>query len=153
MSSNTRELVTLGADIGGTDAFVATHDLVLYLRRLLKQNCRGPYGTTVKEFALVLRIDGSIQAWGKKGAEAVRFQQKNTYVTVEIFVPTDSWSGVEEADIRKTLAAGVTDAIESVVKVAERKRIEIDGSRLRNEAGEAAKQFLDFEGCCHSSAL
>lgn len=146
MNYNAAELVTLGADIGGKDAFVATHDLVLSLRRFLKQHCRGPYGATVREFALVLRIDGSVQAWGKKGAEAVRFQQQNSYVTADIFVPTESWSGVEVAEVRKTLAAGVIDAIDGIANFAEQRTIDIDGTRLRHEAGEATKHFLDCGG-------
>lgn len=64
MSSETRKLIALGADVGGKDAHGATHDSVLALRRLLQQKCKGPYGAAVKEFALVLRIDGCVQALG-----------------------------------------------------------------------------------------
>jgi hypothetical protein len=135
--------VTLGADIGGHDAFVATHDLILSLRGLLKQNCRRPYSAALQEVALVYRIDGSVQAWGKKGVEAVKFYKKRAYVSADIFVPADSWANLEVAEVRKNLAAGITDAVHAIVEGAERRKIEIESARLQREVGEAALLFLN----------
>ena len=141
MNSEARALVTLGADVGGKDAHEATHEYVLSLRRLLQQKCVGPYGTTVKEFALVLRIDGSVQAWGKSGADNSAFQRKGTFATADIFVPVSAWSGRDAANIRKVLAAGVVDAIETLAELAERKKIDIAIESLRRDVGDVAREF------------
>jgi hypothetical protein len=142
LNSETRYPVTLGADVGGKDAHEATNNYVLSLRRLLQQKCTGPYGATVKEFALVLRIDGSVQAWGKSGAENAAFRRKNTFATADIFVTVNEWSGRDAAHIRKVLATGVMDAIETLAELAERKKIDIAIDSLRRDVGAAEREFL-----------
>jgi hypothetical protein len=141
MNSEARALVTLGADVGGKDAHGATHEHVLSLRRLLQRKCVGPYGATVKEFALVLRIDGSVQAWGKSGADNAAFQRKGTVATADIFIPLSAWSGRDAATIRQVLAAGVVDAIETLAELSERQKIDIAIDRLRRDIGDAAREF------------
>lgn len=142
MNSETRDLVSLGADVGGNEAHEATNASVLALRRLLRKKCKGPYSASIQEFALVLRIDGSVQSWGKSGAENAAFRQKNTYATVDIYVPISEWSDHNAAHIRKVLASGVIDAIERLVELAQRKKIDIEINDLRRDVGAAAKEFL-----------
>lgn len=141
MNSAARTLVTLGADVGGKDAHGATHEHVLSLRRLLQQKCVGPYGATVKEFALVLRIDGSVQAWGKSGADNAAFQRKGTFATVDIFVPVSAWSSRDATKIRQVLVSGVVGAIEMLAELSERKKIDIAIDRLRQDIGDVALEF------------
>lgn len=141
MNSKTHALITLGADVGGKDAHGATHEYVLSLRRLLQQKCVGPYGDTVNEFALVLRIDGAVQAWGKCGAGNAAFQRKGAVATADIFVPVSAWSARDSANIRKVLAAGVVGAIEALAELSERKKIDIAIDRLRRDVGDVATEF------------
>lgn len=142
MNSETRDLVSLGADVGGKDAYEATNVSILALRRLLQKKCRGPYGVSIQEFALVLRIDGSVQAWGKRGAESAAFRRKNTFATVDFYIPISEWSGHDVAHIRKVLAAGVMEAIEKLVELAQRKKIDIASNDLRRDVDAAANEFL-----------
>lgn len=142
MSSENRALVTLGADVGGKDAHLTTHDFILYLRRLLQQKCKGPYSTVIKEFAFVLRIDGSVHAWGKSGAENAALLRKNAFATVDIFVPITEWADRDAAHIRKILAEGLMDAIEAIAKFAEGKQVNIDIHALRRDVGAATREFL-----------
>jgi hypothetical protein len=142
MSSEARALLTLGADVGGKDAHTATHEHVLSLRRLLQQKCLGPYGATVKEFALVLRIDGSVKAWGKSGADNAAFQRRGSFATVDIFLPESAWSGREAASIRKVLAVGVVAAIETLTELSEQKRIDISIDRLRQDVAAVVEEYL-----------
>ena len=142
MSTASRALITLGADVGGKDAHLATQECVLALRRLLQQRCVGPYGPTVSEFALVLRIDGSVKAWGKSGAENAAFQKKGSFATVDIFMPINAWSGCDSASIRKVIAMGVLGAIEALAELSEQKKIDIAIDRLRRDVGTVAVDYL-----------
>lgn len=90
----------------------------------------------------MLRIDGSVQAWGKRGAESAAFGRKNTFATVDIYVPMSVWSGHDAAHIRKVLAAGVMDAIEKLGELAQRKKIDIAINDLRQDVSAAANEFL-----------
>jgi|GEM_PF-5337029 len=85
------DLITLGADVGGKDAFNATHQHILALRNLLRKIDTSTTNGALKEIALVLRVDGSVQAWGKRGVDNISFLKKKSFVTVDIFVTTDIW--------------------------------------------------------------
>lgn len=86
------DLISLGADVGGKDAHLATHSHIMQLRKLLSEACRGCYGSAVHEIALVLRIDGSVQSWCKSGVENLKFLKKNSFISADIYVPSISWS-------------------------------------------------------------
>jgi hypothetical protein len=142
MTTEERDLVTLGADVGGKDAYAATNEAVLALRKLLTQKCKGPYGTTVKEIALVLRIDGSIQAWGKSGPEGAAFREKSTVATVDVFITAREWQSQDAHQVRRVLAKGTADAIEALAALAERRKIDIAIDRLRADVSAATVDYL-----------
>jgi len=142
MSSEARDVVSLGADVGGRDAHGATHEHILSLRRLLRQKCKASYSSIIKEFALILRVDGAMQAWGKRGVENVAFQRKRGIVTADIFVSIDEWSSSDASRIRMSLALGVRDAIEKVAEFVQRKKIDLAVDNLRLDVGAAIDEFL-----------
>jgi hypothetical protein len=51
--------ITLGVQTSREDD--RTEKPVLKMRKLLADNCRGPYSTEIREFALILRIGGEMQ--------------------------------------------------------------------------------------------
>lgn len=142
MSAENLESITLGADVGGKDAHTATHEHVLILRKLLRQECQGPYSQTIKQIAIVLRIDGSVQAWGKSGVETVAIQRKNTFATADIFVPREAWSTANSQELRHFLADGVKTAIERISKSAQDRGISLSHEGLQHDVGSAIDKFL-----------
>ena len=142
MSVESREPITLGADVGGKDAYSATHGHILALRKLLRQECRGPYSEIIKEFALVLRIDGSVQAWGKTGVEDVAMQKKNTFATADIFVPREVWSTNDAPNLRRFLASGVKAAVAKIATCAENRGVDVSREALERDVDTAVVKFL-----------
>jgi hypothetical protein len=138
----TKATVTLGADVGGKDADAATNADVLALRRCLEASCRGPYSTTFDEIALVLRIDGSVQAWNTRGVANVRLQRKLRYATADIFVPRSSWSSESTGTFRGDIAEGVTEAVSDIVARSLRAGDDIDADALLRDVATAKIQFL-----------
>ena len=110
------DFVTLGADVGGKDAFTATNQHVLALRSLLHQECSGSFGSPLKEISLILRVDGSVQSWGKRGVENVTFYKKKSSVTADIFVPVDVWATGDAVSLQLFLVDQVIHAIQLVVE-------------------------------------
>jgi len=133
--------VTLGADVGGKDADVATNADVLALRRCLEAECRGPYGKGFDEFALVLRIDGSVQAWDKRGVGNVRLQRRLRCATANIFVPRSSWSVECTRTFRRDIVEGVTKAIGEIVARALRAGDDIAADALCRDVATATMKF------------
>ena len=138
----TKATVTLGADVGGKDAHAATKGDVLALRRCLKAACSGIFGTAFDEFALVLRIDGSVQAWNRRGVDNVRLQRKLRYATADIFVPRSSWSGESAESFRSCIADGVTAAIGEIVSRALRAGDDIKSDALCRDVATATRAFF-----------
>ncbi len=137
--------VTLGADVGGKDADVATRDDVLALRRCLEAECRGPYGMVFHELALVLRVDGSVQAWNKIGVSNVRLQRHLRYATADIFMPRSSWEAVPPGAFRRHIADGVTTAVSEIVARALRAGDAVEGDALCRDVAAATRKFIGHE--------
>jgi hypothetical protein len=142
MTNKTSDFVTLGADVGGKDAFSATNQHVLALRSLLRQECAKASGSFLKEIALVLRVDGSVQAWGKSGVDNISFQKKKAFVTADIFVPVDIWSTGDTSNIRRFLVDQVTCAIRLVVEEVNRQGMISDGKTLEDSLENVRRQYL-----------
>jgi hypothetical protein len=143
MSETSKTVITLGADVGGKDAHEATHAHILAFRRLLSQRCAGPYSNTIKEIALVLRIDGAVQSWGKQGVEGVGLQKKNSFATADIYVPRESWASAEGGAFRSFLAVAVKEAICAVVECASGKGVDLNAADLDRDVAAAALSFQD----------
>lgn len=141
MSKHSEEVVTLGADTGGRDAYVATNEHVLALRRALAAACKGPYGKTVREIALVLRIDGSVQAWMRSGVDGLALKAAGTYATADIYVPRDAWAHQNVVSLRSFLAAEVTAAVSEIVGYITNKGIHIAGDELKSDVSSALMKF------------
>lgn len=139
--STGNESITLGADVGGKDAHLATHEHILALRKLLRQDCHGVYSYAIKEFALVLRVDGEIQAWGKSGVDGVKMGKKNSFVTADIFVPKEVWSESAHG-FREFIASGFQVAIEEIIKYAQGRGVDLSAEILRRDVGVALEKYL-----------
>ena len=141
MSDMNRAFITLGADVGGRDAHDATNAQVLTFRRMLADGCRGPYGGTIKEIALVLRIDGSIQAWGKRGVEGVALQKKGAFATADIYVFRDIWAANDLPALKSFLASGVKAAIAEIAEFAVHQGVELMREDLQRDVHQVALKF------------
>ena len=142
MMNDEKSAVTLGADVGGRDAFDATKKHVLALRQVLASACRGPYGGTYDEFALILRIDGSVQEWRKRGIANVRRQRRWRYVTADIFVPVSDWKGRPARGLRNLLAKDVETAMAAIIDRVTKAKDDVDVDRLLADVKRAIKQFV-----------
>ena len=141
MTESSRAFVTLGADVGGRDAFAATNEHVLALRCALAEFCEGPYGSAIQEVALALRIDGSVQAWMKSGVAGLAIRSKQAYATADIYVPREAWENQTAVSLRNFLAAEIVAAVSEIVLRLARKGIHIEGDELKADVRNAVMQF------------
>ncbi len=116
---------------------------ILPYRKLLRSSCRGPYSTNLREIALILRIDGAIDAWGKTGVEGVAVRSKLGYATADIYVPREAWASHDAAAFRRFLAEQVRCAISAIADRAHDRRIDIDRESLERDVANATQRFLE----------
>ena len=142
MNEEARDVISITVDVGGKDAHEATQKHILALRKLLHLNCSRSHTSAVKEFALLLRIDGSVHAWGKNCVDNAIIQRRNGCAMADIYLSHESWFGVGDRRIREQLGASVRSAVDLIVELAGREKIDIDADRLRRDVGVALAQFL-----------
>ena len=142
MSEPACEFVTLGAHVGGKDAHDATKQHVLDLRRSLAKYCQGKYGSKLEEIALVLRIDGSIQAWMRSGVDHLDIKGRSLYATADIYVPREAWENQDVKSLRSLLAAEVTRAIYAIVLHTLNRGVYIAADELKSDVAAAIEEYL-----------
>lgn len=134
--------VTLGAQVGGRDADEAMRPHYLPLRQLLAVACVGPYSAILREIALVLRIDGSLDQWERRGVALVRMQRKGGYATADIFVPVPVWRDGDDRAIRAFLAEHTRAAIRQIIERARGAGIPIEAERLLGDVSLATHRYV-----------
>ena len=135
--------ITLGADVGGRDADAATGPHLMKLRRLLAEECEGPYGKSLAEIALVLRIDGSIQSWKRSDVSNVRLQKKARYATADIFMPATVWKNGNALEIREFMLSGVQTAIQAILERARKAKLDLNGEKIIQDLQRVAKAYSE----------
>jgi hypothetical protein len=135
--------VTLGADVGGKDADAATDEHCMSLRKALERHCRGSYSPVLEKFAIVLRIDGSVQAWKKSGVDFTRVQKSAGYATADIFLPVEVWKDAPALAICRFLGEQCIAAIRSMVERATKVKVPVDGEKLLADVNRAVEEFLE----------
>ena len=142
MSPGPHNEITLGAQMGGQDASAATAEHILAFRGLIDQKCRGFYSNTIRRFGIVLRIDGSLDRWGKSGVENAAIRQRGSVATADIFVPSEIWSCGNPRVFRQFLAVEFERAIYEIGKIAKRRGIEFSLDGLIHDVKSAVRDYL-----------
>jgi hypothetical protein len=142
MPPKTHNSITLGAQMGGEDAAAATNEHILAFRRLIDQSCRGFYSNTIREFGIVLRIDGSLDRWNKMGVENAAIRQRGSHATADIFVPSEVWSCGNPKAFRQFLALEFEKTIYEIGKIAKRREIEFSLEGLIHDVNSAVEDYL-----------
>jgi len=114
---------------------------VLKLRKLLEKYCDRSYSGALDEVALVLRIDGSVQAWGQSGVSNTSISKKKRYVTADIFMTEATWqSGGKE--VRAFLASHLREAIELMAEVVQKAKLDFSSDALLADIDAAVVAYL-----------
>lgn len=142
MSDDSKDFVTLGAQMGGVDASAVTWPAIALYKRALSSRCRRSYSDSISEIGLVLRIDGKLDSWEKSGVEAVFLRQKAGYATADIYVPREVWANDDPRVFRVFLASMVQEAVAKVVERFSDRGVPIAGRELPADVEAATQEFL-----------
>jgi hypothetical protein len=122
---------SMGAQIGGPNLPKTVLDGQQQLRNALNAWV-GEYTPKVKEFAFLLRVDGSIHAytqmWKIRGAQGAKL--KKGWIEVEIGVPEDWWREHQGTYHKTHLADAIEKGLYSMIDVLRKKKCEIRAEAL-----------------------
>ena len=135
-------MISLGVQAGDKAADRAMSPHYLELRKLLAECCKGTFGSGVREFAPVLRIDGSIWHWDREGFDYPQYQRRSQLASVDVFVPRSIWQGNDVAQIRTYLATTLRAALAALAELLLHEGTALDRDALMASVDTALHQFL-----------
>ena len=131
-SRNNKNRFSLGSQVGGPDAAVATGRQEQQLRDAMNR-WSGNYSSAVREFAFLLRVDGEIhtytEEWNIHGAQKAK--RKKDWIEVEIGVPRSCWQTDQGRGYKQYLAS-----------VLEQTRLDIKSDTLLADWERIKREYL-----------
>lgn len=141
MSASESAVVSIGAECGGPNAaFVAELKVPLY--RALARHVKSSHCPAIDEYALVLRIDGTLCRFGEEGIARLRFAKARRCITADIQIPQSVWEPLSNTQLQVYLAGKVKAAIEACVLRLKKDRCVIDDIRLMEQVNAAIQEYL-----------
>lgn len=138
-----KDTITLGADVGGTDADEIMSPWFMPLRKLLAKHCTGPYSTAIDEFAFVLRIDGNICSWKFEGCDNLRVNRRRRNVTIDIGIPKMRWESNDGMRIGRYLIKCIFDAFIKIIGKIKMLKIDIQDAKLLNDFENVRIMYIE----------
>jgi hypothetical protein len=119
---------------------IADEKVLLY--RALAEHVTSSHCSAIDEFALVLRVDGSLMTYGDEGIARVRFAKARRYITADIQIPKSIWRRMSRAELRLYLVKQVKAAVTACVSRLQATKCVIAADGLDAEIEAAAKTYL-----------
>jgi hypothetical protein len=135
--------ITLGVQAGDVASDEATSPAFMSLRRSLAHHCMDTYCHVIDEFAIVLRISGSIWKFEGEGVQKVRINRKGMYITADLVIPENRWQELSIAEFKKYLSKGVEQTIKAMCDRLEQLKISFDAERLNSDVSKAIASFVN----------
>ena len=133
--------ISIGADCGGPEAIrVANAKFPLY--KALSQYVKSTHCDGIDQYALVLRVDGTLDQFGPEGIFRLRLSKAKRYITVDIQIPQSLWEPMSDAQLRYYLAEQCSAAIKSCVSRLKQERMAVDEPALWQEFEHAIKAYI-----------
>jgi hypothetical protein len=142
-SRNNKNRFSLGSQVGGPDAAIATGRQEQQLRDAMNR-WSGNYSSAVREFAFLLRVDGEIhtytEEWNIHGAQKAK--RKKDWIEVEIGVPRSCWQTDQGRGYKQYLASEVEKGLRSMIEVLEQTRLDIKSDTLLADWERIKREYL-----------
>ena len=122
-------VISIGCQQGGPEA-CCIRELKVALYRALGRHVTSTHCLEIDEYALVLRVDGSLSKFGDEGITRLRFARVRRYITLDIQIPEKVWMPMGEAQTKLYLATQVRAAISACVKRLVKDKCSVDEHAL-----------------------
>ena len=107
-------IISIGAQCGGPEAGLVGQ-LKDPLVRALGRNITSSHCAAVDQYAVVLRVDGSLDRFGPEGLARLRFAKAKRYITVDVQIPEAVWRGKSTPQLKQYIAGTVAHAVGACV--------------------------------------
>ena len=134
------QIVSIGCEGGGPETRVVCQAKVP-LAQALERTVTSSHSQAVSQYALVLRVDGSLQSYGEEGLARLRLYKSRGFVTVDIQIPEQAWKPLSAQELREYIARQVLYAVEACVSRLERDSL-VQRALLLSSVRRGIAQYL-----------
>lgn len=138
-------VITIGAQCGGPDTG-PIGQIKVDLWRSLRDECRESFCPVIDEYALVLRISGSLDDFGPEAIERIKRRRPDRYITADIVIPQSVWRPLTLEQSKHYLASRVREAVAACADRIARDREAIDSVALLACVDTGIARFLEGNG-------
>ena len=137
-------VISIGCQAGGPEVgFIS--DLKVPLYRALAKHVTSSHCSAVDEYAIVLRIDGSLDRFGDEGFARLRYAKARRYITVDVQIPEAVWQPMSKPQFRSYIAHQVKGAIALCTARLRQDRHAVSEKDLYAEIEAAINEYLALE--------
>jgi hypothetical protein len=136
--------ISIGCQQGGPEPCLIP-SLKVGLYRLLAEHVTNTHCSEIDKYALVLRVDGSLDKFGVEGLARLRFAKSRRYITLDIQVPEEVWKPLDEFQTKSYLAKQVKAAIDACVGRLVKDGCHVNVDALQSEVDAALRKFVGVE--------
>ena len=136
-----KDFISIGCDAGGKEAGVVAF-LCVPLRHSLSTHVKSTHCEAVDQYAIVLRIDGSVCKFGPEGFYRLRFAKAKRYITLDIQIPESVWQQKNTVELKSYLVKQITMAIQKCVERLKKEKNHVDVEVLLSEINNATTEYL-----------
>jgi len=137
-------IISIGAQMGGPEPCLIG-DLKIPLYRALAKHVTSTHCAAIDEYAIVLRVDGSLDKFGEEGLARLRFAKARRYITVDIQIPEAVWQPMSKSQTQAYLANQVRSAINMCVSRLIKEKYAVAEERLQVQVEAAINEYLTTE--------
>ena len=134
-------VISIGCQIGGPEP-CAIADLKVSLYQALAQHITSTHCPVIDEYAIILRVDGSLDKFGTEGIARLMFSKVRRYIKVEVQIPESVWRPMTDSQTKEYLVRQVKAAISACVARLRKDNCPINEQNLLAEIDTATKAFL-----------
>jgi hypothetical protein len=120
-------------------------DLKVPFYRALTTHVTSTHCTAIDEYAIVLRVDGSLVKFGDEGLARLRFAKARRYITIDIQIPETVWRPMSRSQTKQYLVNQVRSAIDMCVSRLIQVKVAVAEVLLWVQIEAAIEEYLTAE--------
>ena len=138
-------VISIGCQQGGPEPCLIS-DLKVPLYRSLAKHVTDTHCSAIDQYAVVLRVDGSLDKFGDQGLARLRFAKAKRYITIDIQIPEEVWQPMSAVQTKNYLAEQVRSAILCCVERLVKEKCLVNRALLHAQVDEGINEYLAIEG-------
>jgi hypothetical protein len=139
-------IISIGAQLGGPESCLIRR-LKVSLYQTLEKHLTSTHCEAIDEYAIVLRVDGTLDKFGEEGITRLRFAKSNRYITADVQIPESVWQPMNESQTKSYLATQVRAAISIFVARLIKEKYAVAEKFLWPQIDAAIKEFTGSGNC------